>query len=70
MEDLIKKYEIHAEVLLKLLQDKDSTEEEMKIYAASRRFVVSFIYDLNALNNSNDELYELSEIFGTVVVLE
>jgi len=56
MEDLIKKYEIHAEVLLKLLQDKDNTEEEIKIYDASRRLVVGFIYDLKALENNTKHL--------------
>ena len=49
MKDLIKKYEIQAEVLLKVIQHMDSTEEEVQIALVARRFVAEFIYDLKQL---------------------
>ena len=51
MNELIKKYEIQAEVLLKLMQLQNSTEEEIETASVARRFVTGFIYDLKILKN-------------------
>lgn len=68
MKDLIKKYEIQSEVLLKIMQSTYSNEEEIEKAAVARRFVTGFIYDLKAMGS--DELTDLSTIFNTVVTLE
>jgi len=53
MKDLIKKYEIQADVLLKIMQSTYSNEEEIEKAAVSRRFVTGFIYDLKMIENNN-----------------
>jgi len=49
MKDLIKKYEIQAEVLLKVMQLTDNTEEDREKASVARRFVIGFIYHLKQL---------------------
>lgn len=46
MEELIRKYELKSETLIKIIQHKESTKDEILRASVARRFVVGFIEDL------------------------
>lgn len=65
MNELIRKYQVQAETLLRVIQHKDSTEEAIEKASIARRFVMGFLEDLtpiiqsdnNNINKSHPEDY-------------
>jgi len=49
MKELIRKYEVQSDTLLKVMQNKESTEDEILRASVVRRFVRGFIDDLKRL---------------------
>lgn len=49
MKELIRKYEVQSDTLLKVIQHKESTEDEILRASVARRFVIGFIDDLKRL---------------------
>ena len=61
MKELIAKYEIQAETLLKVIQHKKSTVEEIDKAAIARRFVVGFLDDLKFIKINDAVLRKASQ---------